>query len=182
MAFGTFKPGDNWIVDDVTGLRVRSSKARTQWDGTVVDRKYFTPRHPQESVRGRRDDQSVDINRPEPPELITGPLATTTVEAASAGDFFIRVTSTAGMQIGDAISFILATGDTCRAIIAQFYASGYLAAEDGSLILSETGDYILWIDPSDSEGVIGFSVPLPEAVLSGATVIDNTVMAEASLP
>lgn len=182
MTSPRYIPGDNWIVDDVTGLRVRSSKARAQWDGTVVDQKYYTPRHPQESVRGRRDDQSVDINRPEPIELITGPLATTTVAAAAAGEFFIRVDSTAGMKIGDEISLILSTGDTYRVRIATFDASGYIASESGDYIVSEAGDFILWTDATDSTGVIGFTLPLPEAVLLGATVIDNTAMSEASLP
>lgn len=44
-----------------------------EWTGQYVGKHEWEARHPQDFVRGRRDDQSVPDPRPEPPEAWSGP-------------------------------------------------------------------------------------------------------------
>ena len=54
-----FKPGDNYLTDDITGLKIRASEADTQWDGAVTARQNINPRHPQDFVRAVPDGAAV---------------------------------------------------------------------------------------------------------------------------
>jgi hypothetical protein len=62
----TYKPGDNWIICDLSGRKVLMSKSRKTWDGLRVHPDYWYPRHPQLDVRGRTDKQNVVDGRGRP--------------------------------------------------------------------------------------------------------------------
>lgn len=177
-----YKPGDNWIIDDITGFKVRASEARTQWDGTVVHERIYAPRHPQDFVRGKADRQAAALVRPEPIDEFIGPMAVETTAAASPGDLYVRVTVSTGMRIGDQISIMLADGMTFRTSIATLFPIGFLLAENGDYLTTEAGEFLLWEDQSDGSGVIGLSDVLPDAVAAGARVFNNSAMANATLP
>lgn len=55
-------PGDNLLISDRSGRVMRRSEARVQWNGLVVHESEWEPRHPQEFVRGVKE----DIVAPEP--------------------------------------------------------------------------------------------------------------------
>ena len=59
-------PGDFWRICDRCGGKFRQSETRKTWDGLWVCKKDWEPRHPQDSIRGRGDRQSVPEPRPEP--------------------------------------------------------------------------------------------------------------------
>lgn len=59
-----FKGGDWLVVDDVSGRVIHASEARHRWDGAIVGDSNWEPRHPQEFVKGVKDDQSVPYSRP----------------------------------------------------------------------------------------------------------------------
>lgn len=61
-----YKHGDNNVICDVCGFKVKASQTRRRWDGLVVCREDWEPRHPQDFVRGRRDRQVPAVIRPEP--------------------------------------------------------------------------------------------------------------------
>lgn len=65
----TYRPGDNWIICDECGFKIRASESRKRWDGMVVCRADWESRHPQDQKRGRRDDQRPTVNRPEGPDV-----------------------------------------------------------------------------------------------------------------
>lgn len=73
MAGNGYRSGDFWRIDDRTGFRVRSSETVKQWDSLIVSRGEYEDRHPQDFVRGRRDQQSVPDPRPEPEGRTVGP-------------------------------------------------------------------------------------------------------------
>ena len=50
-----YRPGDNWLVCDVCGCHVYSSDACQRWDGMVVCKQDWEPRHEQDFVRARKD-------------------------------------------------------------------------------------------------------------------------------
>ena len=61
-----YKPGDNWLVCDVCGCNVYSSAALERWDGAVVCKQDWEPRHEQDFVRARADKIKPDgLLRPE---------------------------------------------------------------------------------------------------------------------
>lgn len=57
--------GDPWLVCDQTSQRFRRSDTVEQWDGLIVWKEIHEPRHPQEFVRGVRDDFAVRDPRPQ---------------------------------------------------------------------------------------------------------------------
>lgn len=61
-----FRGGDWLLICDVSGRTMYASEARHRWDGAIVHKDHFELRHPQEFVRGVRDDQSVPYSRPDP--------------------------------------------------------------------------------------------------------------------
>ena len=50
-----YLPGDNWLVCDICGCEVYSSKAKVRWDNMVVCPDDWEPRHEQDFVRARND-------------------------------------------------------------------------------------------------------------------------------
>lgn len=57
--------GDYRVICDRSGFKFWASECRMTWDGLFVHKKYWEPRHPQDFVRGTRDEQKVPIARPE---------------------------------------------------------------------------------------------------------------------
>lgn len=55
--------GDHKVVCDRSGRTIMASEARQEWNGLIVDKRYWEPRHPQEFVRGVKDDQAVRYTR-----------------------------------------------------------------------------------------------------------------------
>ena len=51
-------PGDHWVECDRCGSAIRSSEAMPTWDNLLVCPDDFEPRHEQDFVRSRQDDQS----------------------------------------------------------------------------------------------------------------------------
>jgi hypothetical protein len=62
---GGWKNGDPWIICDRCGFKTRRSESRKTWNGLVVCKEDYEPRHPQDFVRGRRDKQAFKDSRPE---------------------------------------------------------------------------------------------------------------------
>jgi hypothetical protein len=60
----TYKAGDHLFVCQQCGFTKYGSEVRLQWNGLRVCAKCYDPRHPQEYLRGRRDDQTVPFANP----------------------------------------------------------------------------------------------------------------------
>lgn len=65
--------GDPWAICDVCGFKHRKSELRKRWDGLTVCEPDWEPRHPQESVRGRKDKIFVDNPKPRPADIFVEP-------------------------------------------------------------------------------------------------------------
>ncbi len=61
----TYKKGDWNAICDVCGFKFKASQLRKRWDGMRVCQADWEPRHPQDSLKGRPDRQSVAWTRPE---------------------------------------------------------------------------------------------------------------------
>lgn len=63
-------PGNNWVVCDLCGFKVRASKTRFNHDGLLVCSKDWEPQHPQEYMVEHRAEKIVpDKVRSEPSEI-----------------------------------------------------------------------------------------------------------------
>lgn len=106
-----YRQGDHYIIDDTTGIKVRASETKKQWDGKIVHRSVFEPRHPQDLIRARRDNMAVKDPRPRPVDTFVGPLTTTVAAEALAGDTNITVEDSTRMQPGDQVSILRDDGE-----------------------------------------------------------------------
>ena len=57
--------GSPWAICDECGLQYRRSQMLERWDGLLVCKKDWEPRHPQEFVRGKADRIHVQNARPD---------------------------------------------------------------------------------------------------------------------
>lgn len=56
-------------ICDRTGFKVKACDTLMEWNGLIVCREDWEPRHPQDFVRGKRDNQRVPHPRPEPDDV-----------------------------------------------------------------------------------------------------------------
>lgn len=146
----TYTPGDFYRICDRCGRKKLASETRKEWTGFIVCKDHWEARHPQDFVRGRRDEQRVPDPRPRTIDSLVGPLDTVTTAAAIAGASTIVVEATTRMSAGDQLRIALVSGTFYRAII--------LSVTDTTTLL--------------------LTAPLPEAVNSGALVVDTSAIPE----
>ncbi|ACI52200.1 conserved hypothetical protein [Gluconacetobacter diazotrophicus PA1 5] len=121
-----YNPADHYVLDDISGFKVRRSRTRTipggQTGQAVVDRKRWEPQQPQDFVRGVVDDQTVDVARPRQQNqfMMVGTFIT---QAASVGAFAIVVDSAVGMTAGDTLQIMLDSGINFTAQITSIEGS-----------------------------------------------------------
>ncbi len=60
-----FDPGGHNAICDVCGFKFKAKQLRKRWDGVYVCSKDWEIRHPQDFIRGIKDDQHVPWTRPE---------------------------------------------------------------------------------------------------------------------
>jgi hypothetical protein len=69
--------GDHLVICDYSGFTCKRSDCRKTWDGKIVRKDFWEPRHPQDIIRPRRDDQSIKDARPKKPDppLLDPPIS-----------------------------------------------------------------------------------------------------------
>lgn len=65
-------PGNYYVWCDRTGFKVPANETMREWDGKIVWRHVYEPRHPQDFVRGVREDNTVPFARPRPADRFLG--------------------------------------------------------------------------------------------------------------
>lgn len=63
---GFYRPGDYYIMCQMSGFKIRASDARKMWDGRMVHKDFWELRHPQDFVRGVKDRIAPPEPRAEP--------------------------------------------------------------------------------------------------------------------
>lgn len=117
-----YRPGDHYVLDDLSGFKVRRSRARTipggQTGQALVDGRRWEAQQPQDFVRGVADDQSVDVARPRQENRFTV-VGTCVVAPCAAGSGVVAVASTVGFAVGDRIQIMLDRGENVAVVIAE---------------------------------------------------------------
>lgn len=68
-----YRPGDNYVICDLSGHKIYMSDSVKTWDGLRVDKRYWYPRHPQLDVRAIPERSMAVIDgRPEQPDVFVG--------------------------------------------------------------------------------------------------------------
>ena len=141
-----FREGDYWVIDDITGFKVRASQTRKMWDGKRVSEKNYETRHPQEFVRAPHDPQTVKDARPRQTAVYIGPLTTELSAAHVAGDTSLTVLSSARMLAGDNISVMCDNNERHLAVIQSVPDAATInilpalpwAASSGNMLFNNT--------------------------------------------
>lgn len=82
--------GDSNALCDMCGFKFKSSKLRYNWKGQRVCQNDWEPRHPQDFVRGVKDDQRAPDPRPEPEDVFIQYVG-------DMGDIYSSVTTSTDM-------------------------------------------------------------------------------------
>lgn len=116
-----FVGGDNYILDDISGFKIRSSRARIIpggiTGGAAVSPSRWEPQQPQDFVTGVADEMVADLirSRQENRFVIVG----TEVVAPSARlSDQITVASARGFTLGASVQIMLDSGENFRTVIA----------------------------------------------------------------
>ena len=162
--------GDHLVKDDRTGFTRWASECQREWNGLLVSRKVWEARHPQDFVRGVKDDMRVDPARPQPDinnYPTSGPRTTLVALAAYPGNYGLIVESIADISAGDWLRVALDNADmfTVRAVSAPIRIDSTRFTIDDPILLI------------DSPYSIELASPLPWMVAVGnlVTNISNVV-------
>lgn len=123
--------GDFWRICDRCGFKKRASQTFRTWEGLYVCAEDYETRHPQDFVKGRRDNQNVPNPRPEPVDTIIGPLMTNISVAAVAGATTLNVDSSVRFSPTDHIGLMLDSGEIHRAVVLSVPTSTSLGLTAG---------------------------------------------------
>lgn len=113
--------GDNYILDDLSGFKIRASKARIIPGGITgnlaVAPKRWEPQQPQDFVTGVPDDQTVALARPRQRNqfVIVGTII---VAPSLRQSVTITVEDVTGFQVASLIQIMLDSGENMRTQIA----------------------------------------------------------------
>jgi hypothetical protein len=66
-----YKDGSNNVICDQCGKKYKAEKLKKQWDGLWTCKRCWDYKHPQESVRSIKDEQKVNLSRPESTDVFT---------------------------------------------------------------------------------------------------------------
>lgn len=106
--------GDNYILDDLSGFKIRASKARIIPGGitgnVAVAPERWEPQQPQDFVTGVRDDQTVQLARPRQQNRFTV-VGSNIAAPSDRGANTITVASTIGFTVGNRLQIMLDSGD-----------------------------------------------------------------------
>ena len=88
IAGSIWQSNNHWVVCDVCGLEYRVEDMRLRWDGAAVCKEDYEPRHPQEFIKGIRDDTSPvgDIINPEADDAFNSVIFCPLGPGATAGE------------------------------------------------------------------------------------------------
>lgn len=142
-----YVPGSWYFIDAWSGVKVRSGKARLQWDGVMTSGTMWSPRQPQDMVQGVRDEQAPPWVRPRQVNQFTV-VASYVTAFSGRGSLSMTIANSQGFSLGDVCQVPLDNGS-----LFQFRISAI------------AGNVISWASPGLPGAVGGtFGDPLENQV------------------
>ncbi len=138
--------GDNYLIDDLSGFKIRASRARMIPGGQTgflyVDPKRWEPQQPQDFVQVVRDDQTVAVARPRQQNRFVI-LGTSVVAPSPRGSSTIIVASARGFAPAMTLQIMLDVGENFIVALASIAGNMFtLAAPLPSSVGTALGDPI----------------------------------------
>lgn len=147
-----YRSGDNYMVCDECGLTKRKSEIRKRWDGAMVCRKDWEPRHPQEFVRGKADRIAVKNARLETFQAVLNDDCSATTGWTLGSGWthddvayeFVHGSGTAVLDravagLTNAANYLLQITTTGRTVGSVVVSLVTATTEDGDLTITEDG-------------------------------------------
>lgn len=163
--------GDNYILDDLSGFKIRASKAKIipggQTGGLAVAPQRWEPQQPQDFVTGVRDDQVANLVRPRQRNqfVVVGTFVITPSPAQSQA---VVVDDSVGFNVGSTVLIMLDSGENFQTSITSIVGHAWsllrpLPASVGSLYGDPIENSILLL--SVGTGVGNFVLDTADGVL-----------------
>ena len=95
-----YRPGRHRVVCDQTGQEVWDDEVRRQWDGLIVRKKSWDPRHPQELIRTRPERGTVSPHRPVPDPIYLDDSAGVLLLEQSTENDLLQMITEDGFYVG----------------------------------------------------------------------------------
>ena len=130
-----FRMGSFYRQDDQSGLTTRAENTEPEWQGLIVDKRFWEPRQPQDLVTGVADNQNVPDARPLPPPAFVGPVFTTTSANIAIGDTVLPLAATTGFNPGAFVGIMLDSGVVFNTAVSN------VAAPAGSIRITQPMPY-----------------------------------------
>lgn len=117
-----YVPGDNYLLDDISGFKIRANRARVipggQTGNLAVAPERWEDQQPQDFVSGVADDQVALLVRPRQKDEFV--VVGTSVSAPSARlSSSMQVKSIVGFSVGSSIQIMLDSGENFRTVITS---------------------------------------------------------------
>lgn len=139
MGRSDYYKGGDWNSEcDVCGQKYKYSKLRRRWDGVLVCPKDWEPRHPQDFVKGVKDNQSVPETRAEPPDsfvpinfTLSPQLQDPSGDKVAISDVVTKVVSYVRLPSDSVLS-----GDQTVFVVGKALSDSVLSAESIALLFN----------------------------------------------
>jgi hypothetical protein len=182
------RDGDYLVVDDRTGITRWRSECIKDWQGLIVHRSVYEPRHPQDFLRARREDFRIPDARPErriEDESFVGPLVTEIAddvpgnnnEYAPMGPLGAFALGQTEDDFGDQQE-----SNTAGSLSITVTSTRRMRPADRIGVILDSGDLFLTeIDYVTSSTTLQMTQPLPGSTSAGNRVFDYTAATSGSL-
>lgn len=124
-----YVPGDNYLLDDISGFKIRARDARIipggQTGGLAVSPDRWEPQQPQDFVRGVMDDQVASLVRSRQKDQFVV-VGTQVAAPASKGDLSITVDSATNFTAGMRLQIMLDSGENFVTTLEQITGTTFL--------------------------------------------------------
>lgn len=175
-----YKSGSWNFICEVCGRKFKATQMKKRWDGAIVCREDWEPRHPQDFVKGVKDNPSVPLSRPEPSDQFIPWFYTSTfqdfvtpVEAFSKNieKFFGQISGSAGSTLNaNTLNSLVLNGTSGTGIDTGDYITTSDTISFSTIrILSDT------ITTSESVSVHNFT-PVSGSSAIGAQVLNSITL------
>jgi hypothetical protein len=144
-----YRHGDFYRICDRSGFKVHASETRREWNGLIVRKQDWEPRHPQDFVRAKPDHQAV--YHPRVGSETSLDLETTLDAAEASGQTVLSVASTANFAAAQTI-FVQLDNDTYhQSTISSFVTNDTVTIADALPSAAASGNKVRVVRSTISE-------------------------------
>lgn len=153
--------GDNWVICDLSGMKVLMSQTKKTWDGLRVHKDWWERKHPQLSIRAIPDRQAVYDGRPRPADVFAS-------SPYGVGSWTLQSPNTTiySITISDAGSFVIEEA-AYQPYVSPVYLDSHTIQIDNSKNLTATA--------ANQTGPSVWTMVSPNGTLYNITIVGDII-------